>query len=58
VRPWYEAVCALWDDEDLYRRVATRAREIATERYSEAVSRARHVGYLTSLKAGARPFDS
>jgi glycosyltransferase involved in cell wall biosynthesis len=57
VRPWYEGVCALWDDEDLYRRVATRAREIAAERYSEAVSRARHIGYLTSLRAGACPFN-
>jgi glycosyltransferase involved in cell wall biosynthesis len=58
VRPWYDAVCGLWDDEALYERVATRAREIAAARYSEAVSRGRHVGYLTSLKPGARPFDS
>ena len=33
VEPWYEAVCALWDDPALYRvDVATRARQIAEER--------------------------
>ena len=57
-RPWFEAVCALWDDEDLYARIAARARDIATERYSEPVSRARHIDYLTSRKAGGRPFAS
>jgi glycosyltransferase involved in cell wall biosynthesis len=58
VRPWYDAVCALWDDEDFYCRVAARARAIAAERYSEAGSRARYVAYLTSLKPGFRPFES
>jgi hypothetical protein len=54
VEPWYEAVCQLWDDPDLYRSVATRAREIAHERYSEAESRRKHVDYFTSLKPGER----
>ena len=40
------------------RRVAARARTIAAERYSEAVFRARHVDYLTSLRPGFRPFES
>ena len=56
--PWYDAVCALWDDEDLYQRVAARACAIAAERYSEAVLRARHIDYLTSLRPGFRPFES
>jgi len=55
VAPWFEAVCALWDDPALYRSIAARAQEIATERYSEAVSRRLHVDYFTSLKPGGRP---
>jgi Glycosyl transferases group 1 len=58
VRPWYEAVCALWDDADLYRRFAAQARAIGTKRYDEAAARTRYVSYLTSLKPGARPFES
>jgi hypothetical protein len=56
VQPWFDAVCALWDDPLLYRRVATRARQIADERYSEARARERHVDYLTSLRPGGRLF--
>ena len=55
VEPWYEAVCALWDDPALYHSVATRARQIAQERYSEEVSRKQHVDYFTSLRRGSRP---
>ena len=58
VRPWLDAVCALWDDPDLYARMAARARDLAAERYSETVSRARHVDYLTSRTRGGRPFES
>ena len=58
VEPWYDAVCALWDDADLYRLVSTRARHIAEERYSEAVSRRQHVEYFTSLEPGGRPIQS
>lgn len=53
-----DTVGALWDDEDLYARRATRAWDIAAERYSETVSRARHIGYLTSLKGVGRPFEA
>jgi glycosyltransferase involved in cell wall biosynthesis len=56
VEPWYEAVCTLWDDPASYRAVADRAKAIAAERYSEEVSRRRHVDYFTSLKPGATPF--
>jgi len=55
VEPWYDAVCALWDDTALYRAVSTRAREIADERYSEPVSRKQHVDYFTSLRPGGCP---
>ena len=53
--PWYEAVCTLWDDPTLYHSMATRAHQIAEERYSEKVSRKKHVDYFTSLKPGGRP---
>ena len=56
VEPWYDAVCALWDDRALYGAVSARARQIAGERYSEAVSRKKHVDYFTSLSPGTRPF--
>ena len=55
LEPWYEAVCALWDDAALYQSMGARARQIADERYSEDVSRKRHVDYFTSLKTGGRP---
>lgn len=55
VQPWFDAVCALWDDAALYQAVASRARQIAEERYSEAVSRRKHVDYFASLRPGGRP---
>ena len=58
IEPWYDAVCALWDDDALYQAVGARAREIARERYHEEVSRKRHVDYFTSLTAGGCPVRS
>jgi hypothetical protein len=58
VQPWYDAVCALWDDAALYRAMAARGREIADERYTEAVSRKKHLDYFTSLEPGGRPIMS
>jgi len=55
VGPWYDAVCALWDDPVLYHAMASRARQLADERYSESVSRRRHVDYFTSLTPSGRP---
>ena len=55
IEPWYDAVCALWDDPELYRAVAARAHQIAGARYGENVSRKKHVDYFTSLKPGGRP---
>ena len=56
VEPWYEAVCSLWDDAALYGSMGSRARAIAEERYSESVSRRKHLDYFTSLTPGASPF--
>jgi glycosyltransferase involved in cell wall biosynthesis len=56
IGPWFEAVSALWDDAELYASVGARGRSIADARYSEAVSRANHVEYFTSLAPDAKPF--
>ena len=58
VAPWYDAVCALWDDAAHYDAVAARARAIAEERYSESVSRKTHLDYFTTLKPGGHPLSS
>jgi glycosyltransferase involved in cell wall biosynthesis len=58
IEPWSDAVCALWDDAALYDATASRARELAEERYSERVSRKKHVDYFTSLTAGGQPLPS
>jgi hypothetical protein len=58
VQPWYDAVCALWDDEALYRAMTARGREIADERYTEAISRKKHLDYFTSLEPGGHPILS
>jgi hypothetical protein len=57
VRPWFEAVCRLWDESAHYRAVSERARRIAEDRYSEAASRNRHVEYFEALKPGGCPID-
>jgi hypothetical protein len=57
VMPWFEAVCCLWDESAHYQAVADRARRIAEDRYSEAVSRKRHVEYFEALKPGGSPID-
>jgi glycosyltransferase involved in cell wall biosynthesis len=55
VAPWYEAVCALWDDCVLYDGIASRAAQLAAVRYDEDVSRQKHVDYFTSLKPVGTP---
>jgi glycosyltransferase involved in cell wall biosynthesis len=55
VEPWYDAVCALWDDPTLYDAMASRGRRLADERYSETVSRKKHLDYFTSLEPGGHP---
>jgi glycosyltransferase involved in cell wall biosynthesis len=49
VEPWYAAVCALWDGPALYDATAARAREIAGARYSEEISRRKHIDYFTTV---------
>ena len=58
LRPWYDAICSLWDDPAAYESIATRGRRLADERYSERVSRAKHVAYFTSLTPGGQPLPS
>lgn len=55
VEPWVDAICTLWDDPVLYRQLAGYARRIAVERYSESVSRARHLDYFTSIGRRTHP---
>ena len=57
VIPWFEAVCKLWDDSAHYQAISLRGRRIAEDRYSEAVSRMRHVEYFEALKPGGSPID-
>jgi hypothetical protein len=56
VRPWFDAVCALWDDAALYQELSRRARRLAEARYSEAESRRSHLGYLTAPRPGGSVF--
>ncbi len=56
VMGWYDAVCELWDNQELYQSLARDARQIAGDRYSESVSRQKHVDYFTSLTPGTSPF--
>ena len=56
--PWFKAICELWDDTGLYSAVATKAAQIADERYSERVSRKKHVDYFLSLTPNGRPLGS
>jgi hypothetical protein len=58
VAPWFDAVCALWDDPSLYAAMSARARELAGARYGEDLSRKQHVDYFTSLRPGGRPIAS
>jgi glycosyltransferase involved in cell wall biosynthesis len=52
VTPWFDAVCTLWDNPDLYAAVAHRAQQIAGERYREDIARMRHLEYLTTRHPG------
>jgi glycosyltransferase involved in cell wall biosynthesis len=56
VRPWFEAVCELWDDPDRYREAAERARAEADARYDERVMRRRYCDYFDSLERGTPLF--
>jgi glycosyltransferase involved in cell wall biosynthesis len=55
-RPWFDAVCALWDDEARYSEASARARAYATEHYRESVMRARYLEYFETLGPGGNLF--
>jgi glycosyltransferase involved in cell wall biosynthesis len=57
VRPWFDAVCALWDDPDRYQAASRRARAEAEERFSESVMRRRYCEYFESLGPARALFD-
>jgi glycosyltransferase involved in cell wall biosynthesis len=56
-RPWFDAVCRLWDDPDAYQEASRRARAVAEARYAEAVMRRRYRDYFESLGPGAELFE-
>jgi glycosyltransferase involved in cell wall biosynthesis len=56
-RPWFNAVCELWDDPVRYREAAERARLTAEHRYHERVMRKRYLDYFGSLGRGGDLFE-
>ena len=52
VRPWFEAVCELWDDAEKYAAESRRARETAERLYSEPALRKRYLDYFEGLRPG------
>jgi glycosyltransferase involved in cell wall biosynthesis len=57
VRPWFDAVCELWDDPQRYGEDSERARQTAERLYSEGVLKRRHLDFFASLARPGRPFD-
>jgi glycosyltransferase involved in cell wall biosynthesis len=51
-KPWFDAVCTLWDNADLYAAHSARCRASAEQRFSENTSRHRHVEYFAALMPG------
>jgi glycosyltransferase involved in cell wall biosynthesis len=51
-KPWFEAVCELWDDERVYRQASEVARQVADRCYSEPVLRRRYLDYFASITPG------
>jgi glycosyltransferase involved in cell wall biosynthesis len=58
VRPWFDAICTLWDDEGAYRAASVAARSAAERLYGEQALCRRYLDYLTALRPGVSPFDS
>jgi len=52
VRPWFDAICELWDDPVAYHRASDVARQVAARCYSETVLRRRYLGYFASIESG------
>jgi hypothetical protein len=56
-RPWFEAICGLWDDPARYREASRRARAEAESRFAESVMRPRYREYFESLGPGGPLFE-
>jgi len=56
-RPWFDAVCELWDSERMYAQASELARQAARRWYDETVVRESYLQYLGSLTRGAALFD-
>lgn len=48
-RPWFDAICELWDSADAYTAASERARAEGLARYHESVLRRRYLDYFGSL---------
>jgi glycosyltransferase involved in cell wall biosynthesis len=57
VRPWFEAVCELWDSVAAYTAASDRARAEGLARYHESVMRRRYLDYFESLGKAEPLFD-
>jgi glycosyltransferase involved in cell wall biosynthesis len=57
VEPWFEAVCALWDQPARYREASAKARAFAEQHYGEALMRQRYTEYFEALERGEPLFD-
>lgn len=57
-RPWFDVVCALWDDPERYRIASGRARAEAASRFDESVMRRRYLDYFESVQKESALFDA
>lgn len=57
VRPWFDAIGALWDNPGLYATASNRARAEGLARYHEPVMRRRYLEYFESLGEAEPLFD-
>lgn len=49
VMPWFDAICALWDDPATYDAWSRRAQSAAQHRFAEPVMRRRYIDYFETL---------
>jgi glycosyltransferase involved in cell wall biosynthesis len=57
-RPWFEAICGLWDSPGAYAAASDRARAEGLARYHESVMRRRYLDYFDSLGRAEPLFDA
>ena len=58
VRPWFAAICELWDSPAAYTAASDRARAEGVARYHESVMRRRYLEYFESLGKAESLFDA